>query len=338
MNNFKILNQQQLQEILDMNSVIKSNEEVYKAKSDNETVVWPTTYYEFEPGKADMDIKSGYLPTVGIFGHKTVSFFGDNPQKNLPDLVGMVVVFSSKTGMPIGILNGSYITGIRTGAAGAIGAKLLARPNSKNLLILGAGNQAAFQIAGMLKLFPNLEKIAVADAMNHEHAQQFVDGIQAKLKNNFSIDAQQVTFSAVADLPEAVHNSDIIITVTPSKKPIIKKEWVAPGTHFSCIGADAEGKEEIDPQIFAGAQVFVDDRHHCILTGEIEIPIKKGIIQKDEIKGEIGDLLNKKVSGRQNDQEITIFDAVGMALLDLAAADKALKIAQERGIGIEASI
>lgn len=338
MTDFKILTKQQLQTILDMKSIIQSNQEVYKAKSNQQTTVWPTTYYEFEPGKADMDIKSGYLPTMGIFGHKTVSFFGDNPTKGLPDLVGMVVVFSSKTGMPLGILDGSYITGIRTGAAGAIGAKLLARPDSKNLLILGAGNQAAFQIAGMLELFPDLENISVADVMSYEHAQAFISGIRARLKSEFSINAGKVNFNAVDNLTAAVHDSDIIITVTPSKKPIIKKEWVKPGTHFSCIGADATGKEEIDPQIYSGARVFVDDLHHCILSGESEIPIKQGIIKKSDIQGEIGDLLTHKVSGRQNDQEITIFDAVGMALLDLAAANQALTIAEKRQIGEIASL
>lgn len=335
---FKILDKQQLKSLLDMNSIIQSNKDVYKAKSNHQTTVWPTTYYEFEQRKADMDIKSGYLPTMGIFGHKTVSFFGNNPAKGLPDLVGMIVVFSSRTGLPIGVLDGSYITGIRTGAAGALGAKLLARPDSKNLLILGAGNQATFQIAGMLELFPNLKKIRVADVLSHEHAQKFVANIQTKLKHEFGIDSKNVQFTAVDDLATAVHDSDVIITVTPSKKAIIKKEWVKPGTHFSCIGADAVGKEEIDPQLYAGATIFVDDLHHCVISGESEIPIKQGVIKPDDIKGEIGDLLVNKVTGRQNNQEITIFDAVGMALLDLAAASQALKLAKQKKIGTMAKI
>lgn len=338
MDGFKILTQAQLKEVLDMKTVIKSNEQVYTAKSKQQTQVWPTTFYEFNPGTADMDIKSGYLPTMGIFGHKTVSFFGDNPSKGLPDLVGMVVVFSAKTGMPIGIVDGSYITGIRTGAAGAIGAKLLARPNSTTALILGTGNQAVFQIAGLMELFPNLTKIMVANVLNYQHAEDFVNQLPHRLSQEFNLDSRNVEFEAVKDLPEAVHSSDIIITVTPSKEPIIKKEWVREGTHFSCIGADAEGKEEIDPQIFDNARIFVDDQHHCILSGEIEKPLKRGVIRTNDIAGEIGDLLTNKVVGRQSEQEVTIFDAVGMALLDLAVAKQAISLAEQKKIGTTATL
>ncbi|WP_267201779.1 ornithine cyclodeaminase family protein [Limosilactobacillus kribbianus] len=335
---FKILTKEQIQAVTDMGSIIEENKQVYAAKSNGETVVWPTTFYAFNPGKADMDIKSGYLPKLGIYGHKTVSFFGDNPAKGLPDLVGMIVVFSAQTGEPLGILDGSYITGIRTGAAGALGAKLLARPDSKKLLILGAGNQAAFQIAGTLTLFPQLKKVTVADVLHPENAQKFIATIAKRLQDEFQINASNVEFAASPDLASDVHDSDIIITVTPSMTPLIKKEWVKPGTHFSCIGADAEGKEEIDPQLFKDAKVFVDDFEHCITTGESEIPIKTGVITKEKIAGEIGDLLVGKATGRDNDQQITIFDAVGMALLDLAAAKKCLDLADQKALGTTAEL
>ncbi len=333
MYHIKLLSKDDISQVIEMAPIIKCVEDVYRQKSCEETVVWPTVFYEFDPGKADMDIKSGYLKGAALFGHKTMSLFNDNREKGLQTLNGVIVVISAETGLPIGIVDGSYITGARTGAAGAIGAKYLARKNSKNLMILGAGNQAAFQIAAMLTVFPNLDKIRVADPLSFENAKNFVSTIKERLKTEFKLEGNGVSFDAVSDLGSAVSNSDIIITVTPARNPVIRKEWVKPGTHFSCIGADAEGKEEIEGTILQGARIFTDDMPHCISSGEIEIPIKKGFISKQDVAAEIGDLILGKVEGRQSEEEITVYDATGMALLDIAAAGAALKLAEEKNLG-----
>lgn len=127
------------------------------------------------------------------------------------------------------------------------------------------------------------------------------------LQTDFAIEAASVTFEGVSDLKEAVSDSDIIITITPSHTPLIQKEWVKPGTHFSCIGADMAGKEEIDSQIFEDAIVFVDDLEHCRNAGEIEIPLKQGTLSEDRICGELGDLILGKTAGRKSDTDITVF-------------------------------
>ena len=334
----KILSKEDIMQVIEMNPVIECVENVYKSKSNDNAVVWPTTFYEFDPGHADMDIKSGYLKDAKIFGHKTVSWFGANKEKGLPDLVGMIAVFDATNGMPLGILDGSYITGLRTGAAGAIGAKYLARPESETLFVLGAGNQAAFQIAATLTLFPGLKKVIVADMLDPENAKRFVANLPKRLADEFGIDASSVTLEANCDLAEAVPQADIIITVTPSKSPVIKKEWVRPGTHFSCIGADAEGKEEIDPEIYRNAVIFVDDMMHCLEAGETEIPLKTGVITRDDVIGEIGDLILGKATGRTSDEQITIYDATGMALLDIAVGKTALDLANEKNLGSTANL
>lgn len=334
--NVKILSKEDIMQIIEMQPVIACVEEVYKLKSEGGTVVWPTTVYEFEPGHAEMDIKSGYLKGAKIFGHKTVSWFDANQTKDLPNLIGVIVVFDATNGLPIGILDGGYITSLRTGAAGAIGAKYLARPESKCLLVLGAGNQATYQIAAMLTLFPKLKKILVANLPHPQKAVRFVSELPQRLADEFGIDVSNVVLEANSNLEEAVPQADVIITVTPSKIPLIRREWVRPGTHFSCIGADVEGKEEIDPALYRGAVIFVDDMVHCMETGETEIPLKKGVIQREDIRGEIGDLLLGKVTGRTSDEEITIYDATGMALLDIAVGKAALDLAQEKNLGSDA--
>ena len=190
-------------------------------------------------------------------------------------------------------------------------------------MIVGTGNQAPFQIAALLKVFPTLETIRIANPHNAGHAAAFASKIRAMLQTDFAIETASVTFEGVSDLKEAVSDSDIIITITPSHTPLIQKEWVKPGTHFSCIGM--AGKEEIDSQIFEDAIVFVDDLEHCRNAGEIEIPLKQGTLSEDRICGELGDLILGKAAGRKSDTDITVFDSTGMALLDLAVADFLLK-------------
>ncbi|MCI9639876.1 ornithine cyclodeaminase family protein [Anaerotruncus sp. 80] len=329
----RVLSREVTEKVLKLSDVISTVEEVYRLKAMGETAVFPLVFHEFEPGVADMDIKSGWLKGSDIFGLKVVSWFGENTKKDLPALIGTVLVMDAKTGVPQGILDGSHITGIRTGAAGAIGAKLLARKDSKSLMVVGAGHVATFQVAATLTQLPDIEKVYVYDALSQENAERFAASMPEVLTETFEMKDCRAVFEAVTDLPAATRDSDIIITVTPSKEPIIRKEWVKPGTHFSCIGADMSGKEEIDAEIFDGARVFTDDTPQCINVGEIEIPIKKGILKAEDIAGEIGEILTGKTCGRESDEQITVFDATGTALLDLLTAKLALSKALEQGLG-----
>lgn len=331
--NMKVLKMEETKQVLKMQDVISTIEEVYRAQSAGDAAIWPLITEVFEEDKAEMDIKSGWLKTAGIYGLKSVSWFEDNDKAGLPALMGTILIFDAKTGAPLGIVDGSHITGIRTGAAGAIGAKLLARKDAKNLLIVGAGHVATFQAAATLLSFPQLEKVMIYDGLDFGNAQRFAGGLRDTLKKDFAMEDVKASFEAVEDIAKATAESDIIITVTPSREPIIKKEWVKPGTHFSCIGSDMSGKEEIDPEIFAGAKVFVDDIKQCIEVGEIEIPIKKGILKEEDITGIIGDVITGKASGRDSDDQITVFDATGTALLDLLTGMLALKEADKAGLG-----
>lgn len=308
-------------ETLKMSDVISCVESVYVQKANDQTVVWPTTFYEFNPGHADMDIKSGYLKGAGLFGHKTVSWVEANKDKGLPDLNGIIVVYSDETGIPLGVLEASYITGMRTGAAGAVGAKYLARKDSETLLIAGAGNQAYFQVLAMVSAFPKLKRILIANPRTPEKAVSFANVLPERLKAS---GAGSIPDISACEIKAGCEAADIIITCTSAREALIKSEWVKPGTHFSCIGADMPGKQEIDEKLFDGALVYADDLMHCISSGEMETALKKGIIKESDIKGEIGSLILGKIEGRTNDRQISIFDATGMALLDIATAKIAL--------------
>ncbi|QIB68758.1 ornithine cyclodeaminase family protein [Aminipila butyrica] len=335
----KVLCKEETEQVLKMNAVIENVEEVYRQKALGETEVFPLIFHEFQPGIADMDIKSGWLKGSGLFGLKLVSWFGDNIGKQLPPLIGTVMVFDDSTGAPLGILDGSYITGIRTGAAGALGAKYLANPDSQRLLLVGAGHVATFQIAATLTLFPNIKEVFIYDALDYKSAEIFAQTIKEGLLKTLNIPYNSdIQFTAVSDIQKATAQSDIIITVTPARTPLIHWEWVQPGTHFSCIGADMSGKEEIDSEILRHARIFVDDLEQCINVGEIELPIKNGIISREHIAGEIGEIITGKTAGRESKEQITVFDATGTALLDLIMAKLAFKEADKAGLGTRVNL
>ncbi len=323
----KVLGTEELKKRLNIKDVIEGVKAVYEAKAKGDIIVWPLVYHEFEDGMgSNMDIRSGGIKgDINIHGMKMFNEFPGNHELGLPSHIAWIMVFDSTNGMPLGIADGAYITGMRTGSAGAIGAKALARPESETLMVLGAGQQAMFQIAATLTLFPGLKKVLVADPINQPNAESFAANCCSRLLSEFGIDRSDVEFRAVTDLAESVGEADIIITVTPSREPVIKKEWVKPGTHFSCIGSDMEGKEEIDPEIFRGARVFGDDLNQCKNVGEMEIPLKKGMIKEEELGGEIGQVLAGEVPGRTAEDQITIFDATGLSALDLITAKIALE-------------
>ena len=177
------MNRNEIMQVIEMAPTIEAVENVYMTKSAGEAVAWPTVFHIFEEGVRDMDIRSGYLPGEHIFGHKTIGFFGGNAEKGMPTLMATINLFDEFTGAPIGILEGAYITGVRTGAAGAIGAKYLARKNSETLFVLGAGNQAAYQIGAMITAFSGLKKVYVADLLFPENAIKFVSEIKDRLQS-----------------------------------------------------------------------------------------------------------------------------------------------------------
>ncbi len=330
----KVLGRKDLQQVLEMAPVIEGVESAYRAKAQGEAVVWPLVDHIFKEQEGRMDIRSGaVLGSEMIHGAKMLNSFQQNRAKGLPVFSGMLMVFDSNTGLPLGIMDASYITCMRTGAAGAIGAKALARPDSETLFVLGAGNQAAYQVAATLIACPGIRTVYIGDPIAPDNARRFADGLPARMTDEFGIDAGGTAFIAAEDMPAAVKASDIVITITPATSPVIKKEWVSPGTHFSCVGADMPGKEEIDPAIFTGARVFADDIDQCVRVGEMELAIKGGFFDRAAIAGEIGQLLDGRVSGRRSEDEITILDATGLALLDLVTAKRAIELAGEKGLG-----
>ncbi len=333
----KILSKRDLEKVLEMPKVIEAVEKAYKLKAEGEVVAWPLVEHHFPDG-AEMDIRSGgVFGEVGFHGAKLLNDFPGNAAKGLMVFTGVLMVFDSSTGHPIGVMDASLITSMRTGAAGAVSTRAFARQDASVLTLVGAGRQAFYQAGAVICAMPNIREIIVADPINQDLARQFASEAPERLKRELDIDAGGVTFRA-EELETAVRKADCIITVTRATRPVVRKEWVSPGTHITCIGADMVGKEEIDPELFVGSRVFCDDIQQCIRVGESEIPFKEGYIREEDLMGEIGQVLSGKITGRMSADDITIFDATGLAALDLITAGIAVEQAKEKNIGSTAEI
>lgn len=335
-----IIGRSDMEKLLDMHEVIKGVEEVYRLKAKQETSVWPHVLYDFDEPKGVMDIKSGYVKgDVRLHGAKMLNTFWGNQGTDVSVFNGLLMVFDSNTGAPLGMMDASYITCMRTGAAGALGVRTFARKDAETLFVLGAGKQATYQVAATVLAVPGIKKVIVYDALSYENAINFAARMPDVLKNQFGItDREYVEFHATDSAEEGVNAADVIITITPSRKPVIKKEWVKVGTHFSCIGADMSGKEEIFPENFQGARIFADDKNQTMKVGEMEMALKGGFITPDDVLGEIGQVMEGQLVGRTRDDEITIFDATGIALLDIVTAKIAIDKSMQTGIGTMAEI
>ncbi|WP_032122527.1 ornithine cyclodeaminase family protein [Clostridium amazonitimonense] len=343
MNSIRIISDNDVEGILDLKNTILCVENAYRQKANNLATVLPLVSADLVEGKADMDIKSGIYQAENLFGLKLVAWFGENEMQGLPALTGMTMVFDLKNGFPRALINARHFTAMRTGAAGAVGIKYLAKKDAKVLVVIGTGHQAVFQIAATLTAVPTIRKVYIYNPRNEEKAQLLQESIRTKLSRirNDSYDLKNekwiqrietVEFSAVNNMESALSEADAVITVTPSRQALMKKEWVKPGTHISCIGADLPGKQELDETLFKTARVFVDDIGQTSKVGEIQTAIRLGLLQKELIT-EIGTVINGDKKGRLSNQDITVFDSTGIALQDLAVADYILKIAEEKNIG-----
>ena len=318
-----LLKKSEVSGLLDMTNVIASVEDGYRSYCSGQVIQPDIVSVEIPQCNGEMDIKAGYSQNTRMISVKCASGFYDNQKTtDLPNSLSTVLLFDGSTGFPLCIMDGSLITGYRTGAAGAVSAKVLARKDSKTVAVLGTGEQSRMQIYA-LKTVLGIETIRVWG----RSAQQLSDYRQEMESNT----GCQVVICSTPE--EAVGNADIIITTTPSKTPIIMREWVNPGTHIIAVGADMEGKQELDAALFDGAKIVVDNMNQCITRGEAQNPLKLGVIKPEDIHCEIGQILLGKKSGRENDKEITIFDTTGMAVQDNVTAAKIYERALALNLG-----
>ena len=307
------------------NESIEIIEEAFKNLSLGNAIMPPIMRLDIEENNGEVDVKTAYIKGMDSFAIKMSPGFFDNPKIGLPSTGGLMVLLSSKTGLLESVLlDKGYLTDIRTAVAGAIAAKYLAKKNISNVGIIGSGAQAKLQLeALMLVRQPKELRIWSRDKIK---AKNYILNIENKykIKTLISKNPQEVT-----------ENSELIITTTPSKIPLIKSEWLHPGLHITAMGSDAEHKNEIDPKIIKEADLYVCDiQSQTSILGELHHAIKAGLIDKNKKFIEIGEIINNSKEGRKNDKDITICDLTGTGVQDTAIARLAFKKAKDKNLGL----
>ncbi|MDD1728914.1 MAG: ornithine cyclodeaminase family protein [Methanospirillum sp.] len=267
----------------------------------------PPKSYVTLPG-GDFRTMPSYLPGLRIAGVKVVNVHPDNRTKGLPTVMGMIILLDPPSGKPVAILNATALTDLRTGAAAAVATEVLSSEKTGTLGIIGAGRQALSGLLAISEVF-QVESVKVW-SRNEKTATRFTEKFP-----DLNI--------TVTNLEQA-SDATVLLTATPSTKSLIKDEWIADGTHINAIGADAPGKQELDPNLLTRSQIFVDDRKQAVHSGEVNVPIRDGLLSAEDITGTLGEVLIGKI-GRSDPESVTIFDSTGIAITDLAAASVALQ-------------
>jgi alanine dehydrogenase len=321
-----ILTDDEVKKLLYMPEVVEAVESAFKQKGLGRVQMPAKIYLYYKKYNGDLRAMPTFLEDLDTSAVKIVNVHPDNRVKtDLPTVMAVIVLIDPATGVPIAIMGGTTITDMRTGAAGSVAAKYLARNDSKTVGLVGAGAQARTQLMALLEMYKKLEEVRVWSRTQ-------------ETKKHFVTEAQQaygdlIQVTPAASIGKAVAEADLVVTTTPSRKPLVTDDMVSAGTHINCIGADAVGKEELDPNILKRAKIVVDDWEQASHSGEINVPLSRGIITKDDVWAEIGEIAAGLKPGRQSEAEITVFVSTGLAVQDAVTAKIAYSKALANNVG-----
>jgi alanine dehydrogenase len=303
-----LLNRPEIKSLLKTGNYIDIVEQAFKLHAEGKILKPDLLHFDSDDG--EFHIKAGGLRLEKTyFGLKSNGGFFQNKRKyGLPNIQGVILLFDGDKGSPLAICDSIEITIQRTGAATAVAAKYLARPNSKTATICGCGTQGRIQLQYLKEVLP-LEKVFAID-QDSNVAEDFIE----KMSDILEIKIVSGT------LEEAVPQSDVCVTCTPSRKYYFKNEYISEGTFISAVGADSPDKQELEPEVLSTNKVVADILEQCISVGETHHAISAGLMKSENVYSEIGEIILGKKPGRINDDEIIIYDSTGTALQDTAAA------------------
>ncbi|GLQ17701.1 cyclodeaminase [Maritalea porphyrae] len=320
-----IVTQAELQILLGLsratNDLIES---AFTALAQKDVIMPPVMSMDIPHINAEVDVKTAYIPGFDGFAIKVSPGFFDNPNLGLPSLNGLMMLLSARTGLAKAVfLDNGYLTDLRTAAAGGVAARHLAPKHVKTVGVIGTGAQARLQVEAAYHE-RKFEKVLVC-GRNDDHARKCAKDIADKIG---------VPTYPVAAREELVRQSQLVITTTPSRVPLIDAEWLHPNLHITAMGSDQAGKTELDPQILPRADRFVCDRvSQCIELGELAGAIDAGAWDIERTPIELGDLVVDPSLGRQSDSEITVCDLTGTGAQDTAIANYAYDLARAKNMG-----
>jgi ornithine cyclodeaminase/alanine dehydrogenase len=313
-----LLDRKTIASLLTLEDCIGAVEAAFRAHALGEALEPGLLHIEAPDG--EFHIKAGGMRVpVPYFGLKAnAGFFQNTTRFGLPNIQGLILLYSAENGYPLAVMDSGSITMQRTGAATAVAAKYLARQDSSVVSICGCGRQGHVQLRALTTVLP-IERVN-AYSIDDEEADRFAHEMSEEL----SIEVKHAH-----DLKAAIGDSDVCVSCTPATEPYIQQSFVRPGTFLAAVGADSPGKSELDPRLLAANTVVVDLLEQCLSVGELHHAVELGLMTAQDVHGQLGDVIAGKVGGRSNEAEIVVFDSTGTALQDTAAAI----LAYERAIG-----
>jgi ornithine cyclodeaminase/alanine dehydrogenase len=317
-----LLSRGEVADLLSIEECIAAVERVFKLYGEGKTQ--PPGILGVHAHDGGFHIKAGLLDLDrSFFAAKINANFPHNANRfGLPLIQGVIFLADAQNGYPLALMDSMEITIQRTGAATAVAAKYLARPDSKSILICGCGNQGRVSLQALSKIF-SLEYACAYD-VDHTQAQRFANELSAELK---------IPVETTSDLREAMKRIDICVTCTPSTQFFLKQDYVRPGTFIAAVGADSETKQELDPALLAQNKTVADILEQCASIGELHHAIASDLMTKQDAHAELGEVVAGTKSGRTSPDEIIIFDSTGMALQDVISAATVYMKAVNKGVG-----
>jgi ornithine cyclodeaminase/alanine dehydrogenase-like protein (mu-crystallin family) len=319
-----IVNQSEVAQLLPMNQCIDVMAEALKDLAQG-NVILPLRPIMWLPEKVGaLGMMPAYLGNLQIMGLKVISVFPGNHGTEYDSHMGAVMIFETKHGQPLALMDATEITAVRTAGTSGVATRLLARQDAGDLTILGSGTQARTHLDAML-LCRKIRRVRIW-SRNPEHARRFAE--RESQNHNIKVEPTPTVRSAV-------EGADIICTTTASPDPILLGEFLSPGAHINAVGSSVPYARELDTPAVVRSRFFVDRRESTLSeAGDFLLPKREGAIGDDHIQGEIGEILISKIHGRRNRDEITVFKSLGLAVEDVAAANHVYLKAIEKGMGI----
>ena len=325
MADIKILTEAELRSQIRLDlAAVECVENAFHALATKSVIMPPIMRLDIVENNGEIDVKTAYIPGVDSLAIKISPGFFDNPELGLPSVNGLMVLFSTRTGMVEALLlDNGYLTDVRTAAAGAVAAKYLARADSRHAAILGAGVQGGLQLEA-LTLVRNIESATIW-ARDPDRSAARAEELSAGLG---------IKVTASPDIAAATADADIIVTTTPSTRPLLMAEHIRAGQHITAMGSDSEHKNEIDPAIIGDkAQYFCDRLSQVRLLGELHHAIDKKLVNPSAEYPELGQVISQQKAGRTNSDDITLCDLTGTGIQDTAIATLAFKLCQQHQAG-----
>jgi ornithine cyclodeaminase len=324
-----LINKEDIKKVFSMKDAIEADKKAFELYSCGKTNVPLRTNINIPKAGGQCLFMPAYVDGINSVGVKIISVFPGNVKKGKPTVPATMVLLDGTTGEVCAIINGTYLTQMRTGAAAGAATDILARKDAKIGALFGTGGQAGAQLEAMLAV-RNLECVRVFD-IDPDRASAFVSTMREQLAE------YNAEIVAESSPDRTIDDADIITTVTTSRRPVFDGRLVKEGAHINGVGAYTPDMQEIDEYIIKKAdKVFVESKDAALSeAGDLIIPINKGIIGKDRINGELGEVILGRVAGRESDEHITIFKTVGIAVQDVVTAEAIYRRAVAAGVGTD---